>query len=128
MWYQYFIVLCHSFQKHDSKAHAPRFPKVKDEGWFIILGEVETQDLIAIKRLGFVRGQTNVQLSFYTPEAVGRAIFTVYLISDSYQGLDQQYDICLDVIPASIEAQVNTELKDELDGLDFGDDNLGDNT
>lgn len=121
-------IFCHSLQKHDRKAHAPRFPKVKDEGWFIILGEVETQDLIAIKRVGYIRGQANIQLSFYTPETVGRVIFTVYLISDSYLGLDQQYDVCLDVIPPSIEAQVNTELKDELDGLDFGDDSFEDNT
>jgi activating signal cointegrator complex subunit 3 len=99
---------------------------MKDEGWFIIFGEIETQDLIAIKRVGHIRGQNNVQLAFYSPEAVGRVIYTVYLISDSYLGLDQQYDICLDVVPASIEAQVNTELKGELDDLDFGDDSFQD--
>jgi activating signal cointegrator complex subunit 3 len=53
------------------------------------------------------------------PETTGRVIYTAYLMSDSYLGLDQQYDLHFDVIQQSIEAQVNTELIDELDGLDF---------
>lgn len=31
-------------------------------------------------------------------------------MSDSYLGLDQQYDLPLEIIPASLEAQVNSEL------------------
>ena len=33
-------------------------------------------------------------------------------MSDSYLGLDQQYDIHLNVTPPSIAAQVNTEVTD----------------
>ena len=106
-------------QKTDSKAHTPRFPKPKDEGWFLIIGDVENKDLVALKRVPCVRGKSTVQMAVYMPENVGRVIYTVYLMSDSYLGLDQQYDICLDVIPQSIESQVNTELKDMLDDLDF---------
>ena len=61
------------------------------------------------------------QVAFYTPERPGRVIYTLYLLSDSYIGLDQQYDICLDVIPASIEAQVNSELIMDLDDMDMDD-------
>ena len=32
-------------------AHAPRFPKPKDEGWFLTLGCVERQELLALKRV-----------------------------------------------------------------------------
>lgn len=39
-----------------------------------------------------------------------RCIYTLYLMSDCYLGLDQQYDIHLNVTPASISAQVNTEV------------------
>ncbi|XP_013419499.1 activating signal cointegrator 1 complex subunit 3-like isoform X1 [Lingula anatina] len=106
-------------KKHDSKAYTSRFPKPKDEGWFLVIGEVDKKELIALKRVGYVRNRTNVQLALYTPEIPGRVIYTLYLMSDAYLGLDQQYDICLDVVPASIEAQVNTELKEELEGLDF---------
>lgn len=109
-------------KRNDSKATAPRFPKPKDEGWFLVIGEVENREVIALKRTGFVRGRSRQQLAVYTPETTGRVIYTLYLMSDSYLGLDQQYDICLDVIPASIESQVNTELAGELNDLDFDDD------
>jgi len=33
-------------------------------------------------------------------------------MSDCYLGLDQQYDLRLNIIPASLKAQVNTELED----------------
>ena len=41
-----------------------------------------------------------------------RCIYTLYLMSDSYLGLDQQYDLHLNVTPASIASQVNTEVSD----------------
>ncbi|XP_078504501.1 activating signal cointegrator 1 complex subunit 3 [Lissotriton helveticus] len=107
----------HQKGRHDSKAVAPRFPKAKDEGWFLILGEVDKKELIALKRVGYVRSRTSVSMAFYTPETTGRYIYTVYLMSDSYLGMDQQYDIRLDIMPASISAQVNTEVTDALSNL-----------
>ncbi|NXR61952.1 ASCC3 protein, partial [Rhadina sibilatrix] len=86
--------------KQDSKAVAPRFPKVKDEGWFLILGEVDKKELIALKRTGYVRNRNTVSLAFYTPETPGKCIYTLYLMSDSYLGMDQQYDIYLNIVPA----------------------------
>uniref|UniRef100_A0A8C6KGY8 Activating signal cointegrator 1 complex subunit 3 n=1 Tax=Nothobranchius furzeri TaxID=105023 RepID=A0A8C6KGY8_NOTFU len=106
-------------QKQDSKAQAPRFPKVKDEGWFLVLGEVDRKELLAVKRVGFVRSHTSVSVAFYTPEKIGRCIYTLYVMSDSYLGLDQQYDIYLNVTAASIAAQVNTEMVDSVTELSF---------
>nr|XP_014343473.1 PREDICTED: activating signal cointegrator 1 complex subunit 3 [Latimeria chalumnae] len=103
--------------RQDAKAAAPRFPKSKDEGWFAILGEVDKKELVALKRVGYVRNQNVVSLAFYTPENIGKYIYTLYLMSDSYLGMDQQYDIYLDVTPASIEAQVNTEVSDAMSDL-----------
>ncbi|CAG6016100.1 unnamed protein product, partial [Menidia menidia] len=88
-------------RKQDSKAQAPRFPKNKDEGWFLVMGEVDRQELLAVKRVGYVRNHTSVSVAFYTPEKTG-----------SYLGLDQQYDVHLNVTPPSIAAQVNTEVSD----------------
>nr|XP_057909252.1 activating signal cointegrator 1 complex subunit 3 isoform X2 [Doryrhamphus excisus] len=99
-------------RKQDSKAQTPRFPKVKDEGWFLVIGEVDHKALLAVKRVGYVRNHTSVSIAFYTPEKAGKCIYTLYLMSDSYLGLDQQYDIYLNVTPASIAAQVNTEVTD----------------
>lgn len=59
-------------RKQDSKAQAPRFPKVKDEGWFLIMGEVDRRELLAVKRVGYVRNYTNVSVAFYTPEKTGK--------------------------------------------------------
>uniref|UniRef100_A0A7N5ZVM2 Activating signal cointegrator 1 complex subunit 3 n=1 Tax=Anabas testudineus TaxID=64144 RepID=A0A7N5ZVM2_ANATE len=107
----------HLYLKQDSKAQAPRFPKVKDEGWFLIMGEVDRRELLAVKRVGYVRNYTTVSVAFYTPEKTGKCIYTLYLMSDSYLGLDQQYDIHLNVTPASIAAQVNTEVSDSVTDL-----------
>lgn len=46
-----------------------------------------------------------------------RYIYTLYLMSDCYLGLDQQYDIHLNVTPASISAQVNEDVSDALTDL-----------
>ncbi|XP_067458608.1 activating signal cointegrator 1 complex subunit 3 [Thunnus thynnus] len=104
-------------RRQDSKAQAPRFPKVKDEGWFLVMGEVDHRALLAVKRVGYVHNHSAVSLAFYTPEKTGKCIYTLYLMSDSYLGLDQQYDIHLNVRPASIAAQVNTEVFDSMTEL-----------
>ncbi|NXK30981.1 ASCC3 protein, partial [Piprites chloris] len=103
--------------KQDSKAIAPRFPKVKDEGWFLILGEVDKKELIALKRTGYVRNRNTVSVAFYTPETPGKCIYTLYLMSDSYLGMDQQYDIYLKIVPASTSAKVTTEVSDAMSHL-----------
>ncbi|KAM7060359.1 activating signal cointegrator 1 complex subunit 3 isoform 1-T2 [Acridotheres tristis] len=99
--------------KQDSKAMAPRFPKVKDEGWFLILGEVDKKELIALKRTGYVRNRNTVSVAFYTPETPGRCIYTLYLMSDSYLGMDQQYDIYLNIVPAQ-DTTEGTEARSHL--------------
>uniref|UniRef100_A0A8C3R710 Activating signal cointegrator 1 complex subunit 3 n=1 Tax=Cyanoderma ruficeps TaxID=181631 RepID=A0A8C3R710_9PASS len=99
--------------KQDSKAMAPRFPKAKDEGWFLILGEVDKKELIALKRTGYVRNRNTVSVAFYTPETPGKCIYTLYLMSDSYLGMDQQYDIYLNIVPAQGTAE-GTEARSHL--------------
>ena len=87
---------CHSLglvQYLDGHAYAPHFPKTKDEGWWIIIGEVDTGELLALKRVGIIRNKTTVSLAISPPESPVRKIYTVYLISDAYLGLDQQYDM-----------------------------------
>ncbi|XP_071445378.1 activating signal cointegrator 1 complex subunit 3 [Hetaerina americana] len=101
------------------RAHCPRYHKPKDEGWFLILGDVERGEVLALKRAtgcgrpwGGGGGGTMQQLSFRTPSKTGRLILTVYIMSDCYIGWDQQYDIHLNVIESSIKSQVNTELSE----------------
>lgn len=89
-------------KRGESKALAPKFPKQKEEGWFLVLGDIEKQELIAMKRIGYIATHSTYQLIFYTPEKIGRCIYTVFIISDCYLGLDQQYDVCLDVIEPAV--------------------------
>uniref|UniRef100_A0A8C0GE26 Activating signal cointegrator 1 complex subunit 3 n=1 Tax=Chelonoidis abingdonii TaxID=106734 RepID=A0A8C0GE26_CHEAB len=106
------VQMRHHKGRQDSKAVAPRFPKAKDEGWFLILGEVDKKELIALKRVGYVRYRNAVSVAFYTPETPGKYIYTLYLMSDSYLGMDQQYDIYLNIKRPSISAQISTEVSE----------------
>lgn len=52
---------------------------------------------------------------FYTPPKLGKVKYELFLMSDCYLGLDQEYDIYLNVIEPSIRAQINTEVDSSSD-------------
>ena len=81
--------------REGTKVFAPKYPKPKDEGWMIVIGERENKEMCALKRLSSIRGATRHSLTI-VPERPGRCIYTVYVMSDSYLGLDQQYDLYLE--------------------------------
>ncbi|RWS17895.1 Activating signal cointegrator 1 complex subunit 3-like protein [Dinothrombium tinctorium] len=89
---------CHTNDR-TSKAFAPRFPKKKDEGWLLVIGDADAGELIALKRLGFVGCAYNFtqNIVFTTPESAGRYIFKLYFLSDCYLGFDQEYDLCFEI-------------------------------
>lgn len=90
----------HSGSGKAVQAFAPHYPKPKDESWFLVLGDREHKELIALKRTGSMRATCRHHLTFRAPQEVGRVVYTLYLLSDSYLGLDQQYSIHLEVLPA----------------------------
>ncbi|CAA0836045.1 U5 small nuclear ribonucleoprotein helicase [Striga hermonthica] len=53
--------------KKTSRAFAPRFPKVKDEAWWLVLGNSSTSQLYALKRVSFM---DFVQISMDLPSNV----------------------------------------------------------
>lgn len=83
--------------RKDSRAYTTRFPKPKDEGWILVLGDVENREVLALRRIGYVKNHLSVQLSFFTPSRPRRIVNTLYIMSDSYIGFDQQYEIFLEV-------------------------------
>ncbi|UYV68024.1 ASCC3 [Cordylochernes scorpioides] len=93
----------------DTKALAPKFPKPKEEGWFLVLGQVENKELWALKRCPFLHKQATHELQFYTPPEVGNYDYTVYLMSDCYLGLDQQYDLHLSVVEPALSTHLTKE-------------------
>ena len=81
-----------------SRANAPRaatpfYPKSKQEGWWVVLGECVSGELLAMRRISFGDEQT-VRLSYEHLDCQLEATdLTVYLISDCYVGLDQEVSV-----------------------------------
>lgn len=84
-----------------------RFPKPKDEGWFLTMGNQENGELLALKRVSYKSNRSSHPLIFRAPMKLGRVIYTVYFISDGYIGLDQQFNIQLEVIEGRNEKMLH---------------------
>jgi len=80
--------------------HCPKYPKPKNEAWFLTLGSQANDELLAMKRLS-IRGQrcTN-RISFQATPRRGRLQLTLYLMSDCLMGFDQQYDLRFEIVDA----------------------------
>mmetsp|Transcript_16138 Transcript_16138/g.17948 ORF Transcript_16138/g.17948 Transcript_16138/m.17948 type:complete len:210 (-) Transcript_16138:40-669(-) len=72
--------------------YAPKFPKIKEEAWWVVLGDTEDGELLALKRVA-MQGNSRTSVIFDAPEDPGEYTYQVYFLSDSYIGLDQQYPI-----------------------------------
>ncbi|ULU08307.1 hypothetical protein L3Y34_019456 [Caenorhabditis briggsae] len=71
---------------------APLFPqKRKEEGWWLVVGDQESNALLTIKRL-VINEKSSVQLDFAAPRP-GKHEFKLFFISDSYLGADQEFPI-----------------------------------
>jgi pre-mRNA-splicing helicase BRR2 len=71
---------------------APLYPKDKREGWWIVIGDTKTNSLLSVKRITLQRTQT-VSLEFIAPEEAGDYDLTLFCMSDSYLGCDQEYAV-----------------------------------
>ena len=102
----------------DTEVHAPFFPGKKSENWWLVVGEEKTKSLLAIKRVTIGRRlETKLQ---FTPPEMGRREFTLYLMCDSYMGVDQAPTFELDVK----EGEEDEDEEDE-EGEDEGDEEGG---
>ena len=77
--------------------HAPRFPRPKEEGWWLVVGDSATNALLAIKRVQLQR-KSKAKLEFALPEGeAGQKQLMLYLMCDAYLGCDQEYEFTLNV-------------------------------
>ncbi|CAJ1373140.1 unnamed protein product, partial [Effrenium voratum] len=76
--------------------YAMYYPKEKEESWWLVIGGPKSA-LMAIKRLTISKATANVKLEVELGEDAGSHDFTLYLMSDSYQGCDQEYNFKLNV-------------------------------
>ena len=72
-------------------AYAPRFPKAKKAGWWLMMGEED--ELFALKRITLDRGHLTAELQFAAAEEPGEHVYAVRLVSDSYIGLDLEGEV-----------------------------------
>ncbi|KAF2598132.1 hypothetical protein F2Q68_00012454 [Brassica cretica] len=78
-------------KRNTSRALAPRFPKVKDEAWWLVLGDTSTSELFAVKRVSFTgRLITRVELP---PNITSLQDTKLILVSDCYLGFEQEHSI-----------------------------------
>ena len=92
------IVSLHRLGIRSSNYIYCRFPKPKDENWFLTIGNQENGELIGLKRVHYKLARSSHHLVLSPLSNLGRVIYTVYFISDGYIGLDQQYNVQLEVI------------------------------
>jgi len=64
------------------------FAKFKEAAWFVLVVNKKTNEIIVVKRISFKR-RTSKSLAIALPEDFEEETFDVYLMCDSYIGLDQ---------------------------------------
>ncbi|KAK6913571.1 DEAD/DEAH box helicase domain [Dillenia turbinata] len=79
---------------------APRYPKAKEEGWWLVVGDTKTNQLLAIKRVSLLR-KSRVKLEFTAPPEAGKKTYVLYFMCDSYLGCDQEYSFTVDIKEAA---------------------------
>ncbi|MCE0481732.1 DExH-box ATP-dependent RNA helicase DExH12 [Datura stramonium] len=81
---------------------APSYPKAKEEGWWLVVGDTKSNQLLAIKRVTLQR-KSKIKLDFAAPAEAGTRTYTLYFMCDSYLGCDQEFASALDVKEAMVE-------------------------
>jgi pre-mRNA-splicing helicase BRR2 len=74
---------------------APYYPSVKDEGWWLVVGDSKTKSLYAIKRVHF-QAQHTLALQF-SLDTAGQTDLVLYFMSDSFMGVDQEFEFSVNV-------------------------------
>jgi pre-mRNA-splicing helicase BRR2 len=74
-------------EEPDTTVHAPFYPGKKMENWWLVVGEEKTKSLLAIKRVTIGR-KLEMRLEYVVPTP-GEHELALYLMSDSYVGVDQ---------------------------------------
>jgi pre-mRNA-splicing helicase BRR2 len=97
-----------------SKVVAARFPGVKYEGYWCILGDVKTNKLLSIKRFTIKKNTTVISLDFL-PKTAGTVQVRCYVMSDSYIGVDLEEDLTLTVAQGAEQSSSSDDSDSDSD-------------
>lgn len=93
------------------KVSAPRYPQIKTEGWWLVIGNKEKNELLSIKRIAIKQKTEKFPLQFDAPD-MGSYSLHLYLICDSYIGVDQDHELKLDVKQGVANAMADSDESD----------------
>lgn len=82
--------VCLIRRKGSTEVQTRRFPKTKNDGWWVVVGCEDSSELLALKRCSFGRN-TTVSVKFEAVDAP--SVVSLYIMSDCYIGLDSMFDI-----------------------------------
>ncbi|KAK1375685.1 U5 small nuclear ribonucleoprotein 200 kDa helicase-like protein [Heracleum sosnowskyi] len=77
--------------------YAPRYPKAKEEGWWLTVSERNSNRSLAVRRVCIKRRMKKVKLEFDAPAQTGMKDYALELTCDSYMGCDQVHYFSVDV-------------------------------
>jgi pre-mRNA-splicing helicase BRR2 len=95
----------------DTTVHAPFYPTKKMENWWLVVGEESSKTLLAIKRITIGR-TLNLRLEYTVPTA-GDHELKLFLMSDSYVGVDQDPSFKVSVAEGMDEDEDEDEEDDD---------------
>lgn len=84
--------------EREARIYAPKFPKPQTEGWFVIVGDVTRDEVVAVKRVGWSQGPgksvgvgsrptARAVIKLPDPETSGPRKLDVLVLSDGYLGM-----------------------------------------
>lgn len=118
---QFAVTLRRTNKSNSQVVGISNFPKYKEASWFLIIANSVTGQLLCLKRVAFKRF-TQKNLVVLLPEDFEREKYLkIYLMCDSYIGLDQEYTVDLlkvNQILASNKAQVSKKKTGKSDKID----------
>ncbi|RPB01060.1 Sec63-domain-containing protein [Choiromyces venosus 120613-1] len=91
----------------NTTVHAPFYPQNKMENWWIVVGEESSKNLLAIKRVTIAR-RLDVRLD-YTVPSPGKHELKLFLMSDSYVGVDLEEEFEVDAAEGMDEDEEDEE-------------------
>ncbi|PRQ41579.1 putative RNA helicase [Rosa chinensis] len=82
-------------REHVGPVDALRYPRTKEEGWWLVVGDTKTHSLLAIKKVPLLN-KSKIQLRFSAPAEAGKKAYTLYFMCDSYLGCDEEHNFTVD--------------------------------
>eukprot|EP00825_Cyclidium_porcatum_P040193 TRINITY_DN502_c0_g2_i1.p1 TRINITY_DN502_c0_g2~~TRINITY_DN502_c0_g2_i1.p1 ORF type:complete len:587 (+),score=104.74 TRINITY_DN502_c0_g2_i1:77-1837(+) len=78
--------------RYPQKVKIQATQKIKEAGWWVIVGYTKADQVLGVKKIGF-RDHTKKEFQITIPASIEQNDkFDIYLMSDSYLGLDQIYE------------------------------------